>query len=292
MKTNKLKQLLAGSTLFLLATVTTIQAQEATDSLAHYLEVAARNNPLLNSDFMLYKASLEKVPQAGAYADPELEIGFFLTPMEIIGGKQMADFTLMQMFPWFGTRKAARNEATEMSRMAYEKFRESRNNLYYDVKSQWYQLSNLNEQYQNVQANIRLLHQLEQLALNRFAASPVRGGTPSVVSGLSPSATLPPAVASGGGMAGMGGMGGGASVTLPSSTSMSGTASSGMSGGGMGSGSGGGMSDVLRIQLERAGLENDLENLYSARLVAEAKFNALLNRTSNVPVTVDRKSVV
>lgn len=294
MKINNLKQLLAGSTLFLLVTVTTIQAQEATDSLAHYLEVAARNNPLLNSDFMLYKASLEKVPQAGAYSDPELEIGLFLTPMEIIGGKQMADFTLMQMFPWFGTRKAARNEATEMSRMAYEKFRESRNNLYYDVKSQWYQLSNLNEQYKNVQTNIGLLHQLEQLALNRFAASPIRGGassviSPSVASGLSPSAILPQAVASGGGMVGMGG---GASATLSSSTSMSGTVSSGMSGGGMGgsssmgNGSGGGMSDVLRIQLERAGLENDLENLYSARLVAEAKFNALLNRTSNVPVTV------
>ena len=87
------------------------------DSLGYYLELAARNNPQINADFSLYKASLEKVPQAGAYPDPELEIGFFLKPMEILSGKQIADFTLMQMFPWFGTRKAARNEATEMARM-------------------------------------------------------------------------------------------------------------------------------------------------------------------------------
>ena len=83
-------------------------------------------------------------------------------------GKQIADFTLMQMFPWFGTRKAARSEASEMARMAYEQFRDTRNNLWYEVKAQWYQLSSLNEQYHITEANIRLLYQLEQLALNRF----------------------------------------------------------------------------------------------------------------------------
>jgi len=61
------------------------------DSLGYYLELAARNNPQINADFSLYKASLEKVPQAGAYPDPELEIGFFLKPMEILSGKQIAD---------------------------------------------------------------------------------------------------------------------------------------------------------------------------------------------------------
>ena len=86
-------------------------------------------------------------------------------------GKQIADFTLMQMFPWFGTRKAARSEASEMARMAYEQFRDTRNNLWYEVKAQWYQLSSLNEQYHITEANIRLLYQLEQLALNRFSAS-------------------------------------------------------------------------------------------------------------------------
>ena len=43
------------------------------DSLAWYLEIAARNNPLVNSNFALYKASLEKIPQAGAYEDPETD---------------------------------------------------------------------------------------------------------------------------------------------------------------------------------------------------------------------------
>lgn len=59
----------------------------------------------------------------------------------------------------------------EMARMAYEQFRDTRNNLWYEVKAQWYQLSSLNEQYHITEANIRLLYQLEQLALNRFSAS-------------------------------------------------------------------------------------------------------------------------
>ncbi|WP_373832227.1 TolC family protein, partial [Bacteroides heparinolyticus] len=128
-------------------------AGERPDSLSTYLEQAARNNPQVQSDFMLYKAALERVPQAGALPDPELKIGFFLKPMETLMGEQVADFTLMQMFPWFGTQKAARSEAQEMARMAYEKFRDSRNNLWYEVKAQWYRLSNLNEQYKNTQAN-------------------------------------------------------------------------------------------------------------------------------------------
>lgn len=64
------------------------------DSLGYYLELAARNNPQINADFSLYKASLEKVPQAGAYPDPELEIGFFLKPMEILSGNANSGFHL------------------------------------------------------------------------------------------------------------------------------------------------------------------------------------------------------
>ena len=261
------------------------------DSLGYYLELAARNNPQINADFSLYKASLEKVPQAGAYPDPELEIGFFLKPMEILSGKQIADFTLMQMFPWFGTRKAARTEATEMARMAYEQFRNSRNNLYYEVKSQWYQLCNISEQYKNTQANLRLLDQLEQLALNRFSAPSAKAGGSSVLpSPVSSAPSTPPAV-SGGGMSGMGGSSMGSPTVQ--STGASGSTMSGMSGGSpmgggsMGSGNSmGGMSDVLRIQMEKVELENTLASLLSQRKTAEAAFNTLLNQSLATPISV------
>ena len=282
MKNNiKIQLILTG--IALLLGVSSGYAQQA-DSLAFYLETAARNNPLVNSNFALYKASLEKIPQAGAYSDPELDIGFFVKPMETLGGKQIADFTLMQMFPWFGTQKAARNEATEMSRMAYEQFRDARNNLFYEVKSQWYQLCNLNEQYKNTQANLVLLEQLEQLALKRFSAPGVRSSSPvaAPVAGTTPAAPA----SSGNSMDNMGGMGSSPQASASSPASNNSTMS-GMAAGSMGSGSSsGGMSDVLRIQIEKAELENNLEMIVSNRIAAEARFNALLNRDQQARVAV------
>lgn len=266
-------------------------AQEPVDSLSVYLEQAARNNPQIQSDFMMYKASLEKIPQAGAYPDPELEIGYFFKPMETLMGKQVADFTFMQMFPWFGTRKAARSEAAEMARMSYEKFRESRNNLWYEVKAQWYQLSNLNEEYKTTQANIALLHQLEELAIRRFSAPSFQGSTPgtSMSSGTNSGKNAGNAAPSSSGMSGMSGMGNTTpAVTTPAASSAgmaAASAMSGMGGGSMGT-TVGGMSDVLRIQMERAELEDNLKDLYSSRMIAEARFNTLLNRDAETPVVV------
>lgn len=258
------------------------------DSLAWYLETAARNNPLVNSNFALYKASLEKISQAGAYEDPELDIGVFVKPMETLSGKQIADFTLMQMFPWFGTRKAARNEATEMSRMAYEQFREARNNLFYEVKSQWYQLCNLNEQYKNTQANLALLEQLEKLALNRYSA-PSANAPASTVTPITGNVVTPPA-SNGSSMDNMGGMGSGTQAApqgSPAGNSSMQEMASGPMGSSMGTGSSSGtMSDVLRIQIEKAELQNNLELIISNRTAAEARFNALLNRRQDMRVAV------
>lgn len=202
---------------------------QAPDSLDHYLEIAAKNNPGLNADFLTYKASLEKVPQAGAWPDPKLDIGFFLKPMELVGGRQIADFTLMQMFPWFGTKKAAQTEATHMARMAYAQFTETRDNLYLEVYTQWYVLSTLVQQLGNNRDNLQLLKQLEELALRKVS---------------SPS----------------GGMTSGMGSAAP------------------------GMSDVLRVQLEMAEIENNIESILSEIAAEKAKFNALLNRPADMEV--------
>jgi outer membrane protein TolC len=239
------------------------------DSLDHYLEVAAKNNPGLNADFLAYKASLEKVPQAGAWPDPKLDIGFFLKPMDLVGGRQIADFTLMQMFPWFGTKKAAQTEATHMAKMAYAQFTETRDNLYLEVYTQWYVLSTLVEQLRNNRDNLQLLKQLEELAL-RKVSSPFSGSSSGyTVPAPSPATKSSVTTSAGGSMAGMGSMGGAAASSGTSSTS-------GMSSG-MGSAAPG-MSDVLRVQLEMVEVENNIESILSEIAAEKAKFNALLNR--------------
>ncbi|MDR2622943.1 MAG: TolC family protein, partial [Dysgonamonadaceae bacterium] len=127
----------------ILSIIMYLAASAQTDSLPRYLQIAAENNPGVKAAFLTYQAALQKIPQAGALQDPQLDLGFFLQPMEIIDGKQVADVRLMQMFPWFGTRKAARTEARHMANMAFEQFRETRDKLFLDVYTQWFTLCRL-----------------------------------------------------------------------------------------------------------------------------------------------------
>jgi len=121
---------------YLLITIllTSVQAcfgQDAVNpSLDDYLEMAATNNPEIKAVYNQYLASLEKVPQAGALQDPQASFGFFLKPMAIVGGSQVAELQLMQMFPWFGTLKIAKGEASEMARAKYELFDAARADLF------------------------------------------------------------------------------------------------------------------------------------------------------------------
>lgn len=260
------------------------EAFSQSDSLPHYFKIAAQNNPAIKSDFLLYKASLEKIPQVGALADPQLEIGFFLTPMEVLDGKQIADFKVMQMFPWFGTRRAARSEAIEMARMSFEKFRESRDQLFLEVKSQWYALSNLHQQLRTVNENRILLIALRELSLSRFA-SPATEATSASRSSQTSAFALQNSPAASGGMAGMGGSQ--AAATAQPTQQMS-SIGGGMNsrGNSMGGSSSIGMSDVLRVDLEMNELDDQQQAIRSEIRSGEAKFNALLNRSSQQTVSV------
>lgn len=149
---------------------------QGVDSLSFYLEYAAKNNPELKGYFLNYQASQEKIPQAGAWSDPQLDIGFFVKPMDIVGGQQIADITLTQMFPWFGTKKAAQTEAVHMAQMAYEQFREAKDELYLELYTQWYALSALKQQLSINRDNLSLLKQVEQLSLRKVSAPPLDGG--------------------------------------------------------------------------------------------------------------------
>ncbi|GHT61797.1 transporter [Bacteroidia bacterium] len=255
-------------TTIILSITLSLTAFAQTDSLPHYLKVAAENNPGVKADFLAYQAALQKIPQAGALQDPQLDLGFFLQPMEIIDGKQVADIKLMQMFPWFGTRKAAQTEAQHMAKMAFEQFRETRDKLFLDVYTQWFTLCRLQQQLVNNQENKKLLIQLEALALRKFStgnAAAAPSGERQKVQGESGG------VASTTTLSGMN-MG----TALSPSASNPSPQMSGMSQGSMSDASSG-MSDVLRIQLEMAEIENNTENLLSEIQAEKTKFNALLN---------------
>ncbi len=136
----------------------------------HYLAISAKNNPTVLQKYAEYLAALQKVPQVGSLPDPELSTGIFLSPMELVSGKQVADIRLMQMFPWFGVLKNAKDEMGLMAKAKFELFRDAKFQVFYDVQRAWYDLNRIKQNIRISEKNIALLNTIERLAVVRFKA--------------------------------------------------------------------------------------------------------------------------
>jgi len=244
------------------------------DSLAHYLETAAKNNPTVLQRYNEYLASLQKVPQVGSLPDPQLDLGVFLSPMELISGNQVAEVKLMQMFPWFGVIRNAKDEMSLMSKAKYETFRDAKFQVYYDVQRIWFDLFKVRQNILISEKNMALLKTIERLTLVKYKSGSINIGT-SLGSKMGSGKAA--AVSSGSsGMNTMGGNSGAASTqqSTPSSSIP------------MGSSSGGtGLSDIYQIQIEMGDLENNIASLRNEEQVVMARFNSLLNRPQRMTVT-------
>lgn len=260
----------------LLTGVKLLSGQQGSDSLMKYLEIAARNNPTVIQRFNEYEASLQKIPQEGSLPDPQLDLGIFITPMELVSGNQVADLKLMQMFPWFGVLKNAKDEMSLMAKAKFESFRDSKLEVYYEVQRTWYELFRLRKDISISERNLDILGVIEQLSLIKYKA-PAIGSSGSQQPGMQSQNNTK--VTSYGG-SGMQGMGGGQSSQLNNS-SVQGSGS--MQSGSMASSpDGSGLTDLYRIKIESGELKNNIALLKSQEQTTIARFNNFLNRP---PVT-------
>ena len=147
--------------MFLLACSGKSSAQEV---LNQYLQTAAENNPGLKVEFNEYMAALEKIPQAGALPDPTVAFGYFISPVETRLGPQNAKISVSQMFPWFGSLSLKENAAESLAKAKYEMFEESKSELFYDVKSTYYNLYFTKKTISITKENIDILTSFRRLA--------------------------------------------------------------------------------------------------------------------------------
>ena len=126
------------------------------DSLAVYIAEAIRNNPGLRSEYQAYQAQMANAQGAGVLSDPQLSVGL---------GKQRTTITIMQMFPWFGTLKAGREQMEYKAQEAYQKFREKSLSLAFDVEKQWYSILATQEKVKAVKQKRALLNDIKKVAI-------------------------------------------------------------------------------------------------------------------------------
>jgi len=137
-------------------------------TLDEYFQLAAENNPGLQSEYKNFEAALQKVAQVGSLPDPVLSFGYFISPVETRVGPQRAKFSLSQMFPWFGTLKAQENAASLLAEAKYQVFLDARNTLYYQVAAAYYPLIELEQLILLEKENLRILDSYKDIATAQF----------------------------------------------------------------------------------------------------------------------------
>jgi outer membrane protein TolC len=264
--------------LIIIIELCSISALFSQDSLSYYLSIAAKNNPTVQQRFNEYQAALQKVPQVGSLPDPEISLGVFLSPMELVSGNQVADLRLMQMFPWFGTLRAAKDEMSLMANAKFETLRDAKLQVFYEVQSTWLDLFKVQQDIRISEKNIDILKTIERIALVKYrTASLGNGGSSSSGSSQNTGVSTDASV----GSQGMGGMGGNTGNTVASATKPM------PQGNSMGSSTGGSsLADLYRIQIEVGDLENNIALLKNQQNSLVAKFNSYLNRRVNFPVSL------
>lgn len=135
------------------------------DSLAVYIAEAIRNNPALMSEYQAYQAQMANAQGAGVLGDPQLSVGLFPQAMHHVNGKQLATITIMQMFPWFGTLKAGREQMEYKAQEAYQKFREKSLSTAFNVEKQWYSILATQEKVKAVKQKRALLNDIKKVAI-------------------------------------------------------------------------------------------------------------------------------
>lgn len=246
--------------------------------LDQYLETAAKNNPAVKASYNQYLAALEKVPQVGALTDPQGSMGFFLKPMALVDGNQIGNIGVMQMFPWFGTLRLTKDEASMMAKARFKQFEDEKALLFFNVKSSWYQLTKYKHQIELINENIGLLESYEKLALVKFQSP---GGN----------------AASNGGKGEAGNQGMERNSQNPENGGMNdqkSTLNKQQFNSNMPSGGGGemlskqtGLSDVLRVRMEILDQKNQLELLKDKLKTETANFNSFLNRDLNTLIEIE-----
>lgn len=148
----------------LLFAVCNLSAQTLTD----YYGVAADNNPELKAKYKEFEASLQKLPQVSSLPDPNLSLGYFISPVETRVGPQNMKFSLTQMFPWFGTLKAQKDVAALLADSKYQAFLNTKNQLFSQVAAVYYPLYELQNLKIIEQENIKILESYQKIASTKF----------------------------------------------------------------------------------------------------------------------------
>jgi outer membrane protein TolC len=145
-----------------------VEFDASTAQLDDYLTYAASQSPALKAAFYEWKSLLERSGYTGALPNPWLSYTYFMENVETRVGPQNQAFRLRQPFPWFGTLGAKKDITLEAANAAYQKFESARLQLFYQVKSAYYEYYYLGRDIAITRENLELLTFWESVARAKY----------------------------------------------------------------------------------------------------------------------------
>ncbi len=139
-------------------------------SLDSLLFMAVESNLELKAIDLEYKSILEKRDQVGQLPNPQMSLGVPVLLPDVRLGPQVMMIGASQMFPWFGTLKSKEDVVVSMSKVKYEELAILKLELFYQIKSAYYQLYFLNQKTIVITENIRIYQSLENITLSKVEA--------------------------------------------------------------------------------------------------------------------------
>ena len=150
--------------IFMVASYLQVKAQ-ILDSL---FQIAAQNNPTLKAKYADFQASMQRIDQNKALADPNLSFGYFISPIETKNGSQIAKIGLSQMFPWFGSLQK-QSQITQLEADAkYLQFVFAKNELLYQLKTTYYPIIQINTELDLLSNQLDIVKSYEQITTKAF----------------------------------------------------------------------------------------------------------------------------
>ena len=143
---------------------------EGSASLANYLQQALEGNDALLKARAEFRASTEKIRQAGVLPDPKLVVNYYLVPIETRTGPQNGSVALSQTFPWYNKRALARDLSDHDAAIAGTRMATVELDVARQVKEAYIEYGFLGRSQQTVADNLELLRYLEGVARSRYAA--------------------------------------------------------------------------------------------------------------------------
>jgi outer membrane protein TolC len=134
-------------------------------SLDSILKLVVEKNIALKSLQSDYESAIQKANQQDQLQHPQLGVGIPILTPETRLGAQVLMVSASQMFPWFGTLKNKKKVYLELSKTKYENITALKLDLFYNVKTAYFQLIFLNEKRESVKKFKQIYKSLENFSL-------------------------------------------------------------------------------------------------------------------------------